>query len=171
MQPCIGQLCRAGFPHRGQGDVSDKTSHEETGNNVLLPVPCWNPWVLQFSQGTAGCFAGCHCPVVIFCTSRNFLMFLSAALWGVQAVEPGLAWLCCRWKLCRGVGYKENQIHSHVPLVLLLSLLFLEKCCGWNISFGLHLPPSALQGDKERLFSSPCTPLDAQMGAHPKRLL
>lgn len=118
-----------------QGDISDKTRHQQTGNNVLLPVPRWNPWVLQPPRGQLAVLLVVTCPVVV---AGDFLHGVSSFVecsgcraWHGPAASGDRA----------GMGNKEKQIHSHVPLVRLLLFvpLFSEKCCGWNISFGLHL--------------------------------
>lgn len=149
-------LCR-------QGDVSDKTRHEEGGDNVLLPVPCWNPWVLQPPRGQLA------------------VLLLSPALWWWWQVIFCVVLGCGAWHGCgaegnrAGMGYKEKQI---IPTSLWSVCFFLSLCSGRNAVAGTSgdqlwssPAPSALQGGKGRMFSSPYTSLDARMDAQPKRLL
>lgn len=103
---------------------------------------------------------------MIFC-------MVSAALWGVQAAEPGMAALLM--EIMQGWDKRKGKSS---PMFLWSICFSLSLCSQRSVVVGTSgdqlwssPAPFALWGDKEKLFNSPYTPLNARMDAQPKRLL
>lgn len=174
MQPALGSFAELDFSPQRAEDVGC------AGRGMLVTKPAMRRQVTMscwlFLAGIRGSCSlpgesWLSLPCGDFLHQQKLSDFLSAALWGVQAVEPGMAVLSM--ETVQGWDTREKTNSLPCP-----SAPFASLCPQRNAVPGTSgdqlwssPAPSALQGDKEKLFSSLCTPLDARMDAQPKRLL